>query len=164
MNTLDKHLNWLIRLLGNFSGFACLFLVFIMMWDVLMRYAFQISFPWVFELEWHLFGLIFLLGISTTYSADKHVRVDVFFSRFPPQFKVLVNRIGNLFFVVPFASIGFYYSLKYTLNSFEILEGSPDPGGLPFRFLLKGMIPFMFLVLALQGFLFGIRGAKQPES
>jgi TRAP-type mannitol/chloroaromatic compound transport system permease small subunit len=52
-------------------------------------------------------------------------------------------------------------SWKFTLNSFAIMEGSPDPGGIPFRFLLKGCLPVGFSLLLLQGISLGIHSLLQ---
>jgi TRAP-type mannitol/chloroaromatic compound transport system permease small subunit len=44
-----------------------------------------------------------------------------------------------------------YLSFAYVMQSYSIGEMSPDPGGIPFRWIVKGLIPIGFVLLALQG-------------
>tara|TARA_X000000950_G_scaffold48989_1_gene57170 strand:- start:26472 stop:26783 length:312 start_codon:yes stop_codon:yes gene_type:complete len=93
------------------------------------------------------------LGSVYTLHADEHVRVDVFYSKFSKKNKRLVNLIGNLFFLIPFGVVISYTSIPFVADSYNILESSPDPGGLPFRFLIKSIITISFFLLAIIGFL-----------
>lgn len=119
--------------------------------DVITRYLFKNSSVAIQELEWHLFSLIFLLGAAYTLKADRHVRVDVFYSNFSERNKALVNFIGILLFLIPFSIVIISGSFNFVMNSFRILETSPDPGGLPARFLLKACIPISFILVLIQG-------------
>ena len=62
-----------------------------------------------------------------------------------------IDLIGDIIFLVPFSFIIFYTSIPFALDSLRILESSPDPGGLPFRFIIKSIIPLAFLLMGLQG-------------
>lgn len=116
-----------------------------------MRYLFSKTSAFSFELEWHLFALIFLIGAAYTLQQDKHVRVDVFYSRFSEKTKAWVDIIGTLFFLLPFCLIASFESFSFVYNSFLVKETSPDPGGLPARYLIKSAIPFGLILLGLQG-------------
>jgi len=116
-----------------------------------MRYLFSKTSAFSFELEWHLFALIFLIGAAYTLQQDKHVRVDVFYSRFSEKIKAWVDIIGTLFFLLPFCLIASFESFSFVKNSFLVKETSPDPGGLPARYLIKSAIPFGLILLGLQG-------------
>jgi TRAP-type mannitol/chloroaromatic compound transport system permease small subunit len=102
------------------------------------------------ELEWHCFAIIFLLGAASTLKHDKHVRVDVFYERFSEKKKAIINLTGSILFLIPFASLVIWSSLDFVKNSFLIHESSPDPGGLPARYILKACIPLGFFFLLLQ--------------
>lgn len=104
-----------------------------------------------FELEWHLFAAIFLLGAAYTLQEDKHVRVDVFYHRFSDKTKAWVNLIGTLILLIPFCVISFSESLSFVNSSFQLGETSPQPGGLPARWIIKSTIPAGFFLLGLQG-------------
>ncbi|HEV8673270.1 MAG TPA: TRAP transporter small permease subunit, partial [Methylomirabilota bacterium] len=55
--------------------------------DVIFRYVFNLSWVFIQELEWHLFGLVYLLGAGYTMLHDEHVRVDIFYARLRPRNK-----------------------------------------------------------------------------
>ncbi len=136
---------------GRTVSWLAILLVAMVVYDVFTRYFLQSSMVWVQELEWHLFALMFLLGAAYTYKHDKHVRVDVLYTRFTPKQKAWVNFAGNIFFLLPFSFLIMWSSWDFVLNSFMIGETSPDPGGLPARYILKAAIPIGFLLLLLQG-------------
>jgi len=138
---------------GRQLSWLVLALVLIVSYDVAMRYLFQSGSVALQELEWHLFALIFLLGGAYTLKHDEHVRVDIFYSsRFmTARHRAWVDLLGGLLFLTPFCLLLISGSLPFVSNSFNMLEASPDPGGLPYRFLLKAAIPLGFLMLMLQG-------------
>ena len=109
------------------------------------------------ELEWHLFAIIFLVGAAYTLKYDRHVRVDVLYMKFKPKTKAWVNFLGSLIFLLPVCLIGIWSSKNFVMNSFLIGEGSPDPGGLPARYILKAVIPIGFFLLLLQGMALSFR-------
>ena len=136
-------------------------LVLVIFADVVMRYLFNTSFVFTQELEWHLFGFIFLIGAGYTLLHDGHVRVDIIYQRLGYKGQAWVNLMGVIFFLIPGCLMVVATSWKFMLNSFLILEGSPDPGGIPFRFLIKGCIPAGFVLLLMQGLSLGIHSLLQ---
>ena len=146
-----------IEQLSEWSGRAVAWLVLAMVlviaYDVAMRYLFQIGSVALQELEWHLFALLFLLGAAYTFKHDGHVRVDIFYAsrRLSERHRALVNLLGGLFLLLPFGLLVIGTSLPFVANAFAMGEGSPDAGGLPYRFLLKAAIPVGFGLLLLQG-------------
>ncbi|MDX9739866.1 MAG: TRAP transporter small permease subunit [Gammaproteobacteria bacterium] len=138
---------------GRMVAWLVLVLVLVIVWDVAMRYLFQSGSIMLQELEWHLFALIFLLGAAYTLSHDAHVRVDVFLrsSRVGPRARALVDLLGTCLFLVPFCLLVISGSLPFVEASYRFGERSPDPGGLPYRYLLKAAIPLGFGLLLLQG-------------
>lgn len=136
---------------GQAVSWLALLLVLVVVYDVFTRYVMSSSSVAVQELEWHIFSLLFLLSASYTLKHNKHVRVDIFYVRLTEKQRALVNIIGGLLFLIPFTVLVVFASWPFVSNSFSILESSPDPGGLPYRFFLKGAIPLGFLLLFLQG-------------
>ncbi|HDY86225.1 MAG TPA: TRAP transporter small permease subunit, partial [Methylophaga sp.] len=121
-------------------------------YDVAMRYLFQQGSVALQELEWHLFALIFLLGSAYTLKHDEHVRVDIIYNSrvMSDKKRALVNIFGCLFMLLPFCILILSSSWPFVENAFYYHEGSPDPGGLPYRFLLKGSLLLGFGLLILQ--------------
>jgi|TARA_B100000902_G_scaffold399278_1_gene469392 TRAP-type mannitol/chloroaromatic compound transport system permease small subunit len=151
----------IIQKVGNFSSWLSFALVILITLDVFLRYIFNFSSASLYELEWHFFAIIFLLGSSITLQKDEHVRVDVFYNKLSRRNKEIVNLIGNVFFLLPFSMVIFYTSLPFVEDSLKILESSPDPGGLPYRFIIKSIIPFSFLLLVFQGVINIIKNIKK---
>ena len=141
----------IIEKVKSLCSWLSFLLVILITVDVFLRYIFNFSSASLYELEWHFFAAIFLLGSSVTLQNDEHVRVDVFYNRLSKKNKEVINLLGNIFFLVPFSLVIFYTSIPFVTDSFVILESSPDPGGLPFRFIIKSIIPFSFFLLATIG-------------
>ena len=116
-----------------------------------MRYLFSSTKSWVLELEWHMFALIFLLGAAYALREDQHVRVDLFYARMSKRGKAWVNLLGTLCFLLPWCIIVIQVTYYYAENSFMIGETSPEPGGLPARYIIKFAVTLGFILLMLQG-------------
>ena len=137
--------------IGRLVSWVVVLLVAVVFIDVVMRYAANTSFVFTQELEWHLFGFIFLMGAGYTLLYDQHVRVDVIYQRLSDKGQAWVNVLGGLFFLVPGTLLIIYTSGVFAWESVTQLEGSPDPGGIPLRFIIKSCIPVGFSFLLLQG-------------
>lgn len=139
---------------GKFVSWLVLVLVLLVSYDVSMRYLFSSGSIALQEMEWHLFAIIFLMGAAYTFKHDDHVRLDLFYqSHFMNDYRrAWINLIGGIFMLMPFCLLIIYCAWPFVSLSYTSLEGSPDPGGLPYRWLLKIMIPASFTLLSLQGF------------
>ena len=150
----------MIRIIGHAVSWLSLVLVIVIVLDVSLRYLFNYTSVASFELEWHLFAALFMLSAAWTLQQDRHVRVDLFYQRFSPKGKAWVNLIGMLFFLLPFCWIAGVESLSFVSASYAMGETSPDPGGLPARYLIKAVIPASFLLLFAQGLLEVLRSIQ----
>lgn len=117
--------------------------------NALVRYTLHNSSNAWLELQWIMFGAIFLLGASYTLMKNGHVRVDVLYSKYPPRVKLWVDLLGTLFFLIPTAVVIFLTSLPWVANSISTREMSPDAGGLPY-WPIKLLIPVALVLLILQ--------------
>lgn len=135
---------------GRSVAWLTALLVVIMCTDVTLRYLFNNTKAWIIELEWHLFAMIFLMGAGYAFKHDKHVRVDLFYDRFSKRDKAWINLLGAVVFLIPWCLIMLFFTFQYALTSFYIGEGSPDPGGLPARYLIKFCVSIGLFLLLLQ--------------
>jgi TRAP-type mannitol/chloroaromatic compound transport system permease small subunit len=140
----------LIRWVGYIAATALAALVLLVVYDALMRYLFQSGSIALQELEWHLFDVVIMLGIAYTLQRASHVRVDIFYDRFSDRMRHIVNIIGAVFFILPFSLLIVYVGFDFVLISFEQMEASSDPGGLPYRFIVKSLMPLAFVLLIVQ--------------
>jgi TRAP-type mannitol/chloroaromatic compound transport system permease small subunit len=96
--------------------------------------------------------------------------VDILYSRWSPRKKAWFDFVCYLIFYYPSAAMVMVTSWPFVRNSYRALEGSPDPGGIPLRFLLKSVIIVGFALLTLQAFSQSIKnfywamGWEQPEA
>lgn len=135
------------RWAGKILSLLLVLMVLNVFYDVVMRYFFHNSSVAMQEMEWHLFSVIILFGVAVALLENGHVRVDFLYERFQPRTKALINIIGTLLFLLPLALLVFFGSLEFFMDAYEINEISQDPGGLPYRWVIKGMIPLSFLFL-----------------
>lgn len=161
--------NWINEWIGRTVSWLTTILVILVCFDVARRSMFSVTAAWIMELEWHLFALIFLLGAGYALKHDRHVRVDLFYAKFSPKDKALVNLMGTLIFLIPWCLLIIYTSYNYAYSSFEIGEGSPNPGGLPARYFIKFAITAGFCLLLLQALALAadsilVLNDKAPES
>ena len=145
-----------VRLFGLIAAWICVVLVALVAGDVVMRYLFSIGAVWLQELQWHLISPIALFGMSYLLFVGEQVRVDVFYERFPVAVQRAIEVIGGLLLLVMGLYIA-WLTLPWVEQSYLRNETSPNPGGLPFRWLLKSLIPLGFLLLALQGLAHALR-------
>jgi TRAP-type mannitol/chloroaromatic compound transport system permease small subunit len=164
MNVLIRLCNWIDTFngwIGRIVAWVTLGLVLVVFVDVVMRYLFNTSFVFTQELEWHLFAFIFLLGAGYTLLHDGHVRVDIVYQHLSGKSRAWVNLIGTLLFLIPGCLLIIITSWKFVYNAWAVMEGSPDPGGIPYRYLIKSTITIGFSFLCLQGISLGLKSLLQ---
>lgn len=135
-------------IIGYFCGIVMVLMMLNVFYDVIMRYFFKTGSIGMQELEWHFFSLLILLGLSYALKEDAHVRVDLIYDKMKPKRKAMINILGTIFMLIPLALLIGANSIGYVLESYSSGEGSGDPGGLPYRWIIKFMIPFSFFLLA----------------
>jgi TRAP-type mannitol/chloroaromatic compound transport system permease small subunit len=117
--------------------------------NALMRYSIHYSSNAWLEIQWYMFGAMFLLAAGYALKHEEHVRVDVFFSKMSPRTQAWVDVVGTVLFLMPMALIIAWLSIPMVVNSIRIQEHSSDAGGL-LRWPIKIMIPLGFALLAVQ--------------
>lgn len=145
-----------VRLFGWIAAWTCVALVLLVAGDVFVRYLFRTGTVWFQELQWHLISPIALFGMSYALYSGEQVRVDFLFERFPPWLCRSIEVLGGLVLML-IAIYVLVLSLPWVHQSFLRNEASPNPGGLPMRWVLKGLIPLGFALLALQGLAHALR-------
>ncbi len=137
--------------IGTTVSWVSVLLAIIIGLDVIIRYVFQFTYVWMIEIEIYLFGMLFLLASGYTFKFDKHVRVDIFYTKLSQKGKAWIDLLGAVFLLIPWCYVVIVSSWYYGLSSFMIGEGSPQPGGLPALYVLKFCITLGFVFLLLQG-------------
>lgn len=147
LQTIEQFYQRINRILGRVLSIVYLLMTLNVFFDVVMRYFFQNSSVGMQEMEWHLFSIIILFGVSVALLDEGHVRVDFLYDRFPVRTKAVINIIGTVFFLTPLACLVLFGSIDFVQDSYKIKEISENPGGLHYRYVVKGMIPVAFGML-----------------
>ncbi len=152
MNALLK-LSRLIDTMNNSIGQAARWLVLIVVLisagNAVMRYTINYSSNAFLEIQWYLFGLIFLSCAAYTLLRNEHVRIDLISDRFSRRGQAWIDIFGILFFLMPMAVGILVLSWPVFRLALQSSEMSNSAGGLivwPARL----MIPCGFLLLILQ--------------
>ncbi|NPA88260.1 TRAP transporter small permease subunit [Caminibacter pacificus] len=152
--SLIPKIDYPIEKLTNFfmiiSVIALISLTLLVSYDVIARKLFHGGSIALQELEWHLFDIVFLFAIAYTLSKDKHVRVDIFYDKFPFKLKKTINLITILFFVIPLSVLIIVEAIPFVQMSYAQHESSGDPGGLCCRWIIKSAMIWAFAVVYLQ--------------
>jgi TRAP-type mannitol/chloroaromatic compound transport system permease small subunit len=153
--TLLARLIAILNKLADVTGTIIAPLTFVMMLltcaVVVARYWFNTGLTPVAEGVMFLHACVFMLGIAYTLRTGAHVRVDIIYQRLSYQSQAFIDLLGAVLFLFPVTVFIFIASLDYVGLSWRLQEGSPEPGGLPGIYLLKGLIPLMAILLGLQG-------------
>jgi TRAP-type mannitol/chloroaromatic compound transport system permease small subunit len=138
------------KLVSRTVPWLTLFMVLVTFVIVLLRYVFARGWVWMQEIVLYMHAFVFLLAAAHTLARDAHVRVDILYRPLQPGKKALVNLLGAVFLLIPSCAVLFYQSLPFVLDSWQVLEGSKDGGGLEAVFVLKTAIPVFCLLLLAQ--------------
>ena len=148
--TTENILNLFPSLFGNISSWLILLMIFLSSMIVILRYVFEIGVVAMQELLIYSHGMLFLFYAALALKDDAHVRVDIFYRELSDERKRIINIFGNLFFLQPFAWVILLFSFEYVYFSWSINEISPEPGGLPFIYIMKSSLIIFPILLILQ--------------
>ena len=149
-----------IDAVGRVVAWACLFQVALVATNVILRYALRIGPMELQELEWHLISPIALIGICYALRHGDHVKVDIFYDKFREKTRARVDIAAAIFIIVTSVII-IDMATDFVGQAYTVDEGSPDPGGLPHRWLLRSFIPVGFALLTMQAAANLLRRAPQ---
>lgn len=148
---LERLINRFSDLMGKITAVLFILLLLNVFYDVIMRYLFNDVSIGMQELEWHLYAAIFMLAIPYALRHDGHVRVDLFYERMSTRTKAWLDLFGTLVLLIPFSILIIWFGIDFAYESFKLGEGSGDPGGLPYRWIIKAVIPFAFIAILISG-------------
>ena len=154
-NTLLPHtpvsaaIDKVLTRIGECLSYVWLVLLAVIVINVLMRYLLNEGRIEMEELQWHVYSIGFLLGLSYAYQADAHIRVDVLHEHFGHRTKAWIELYGIVLLLLPFIALILIYSVPFVASSYALAEVSASPGGLPLRWVIKAALPLGFSLLLL---------------
>jgi TRAP-type mannitol/chloroaromatic compound transport system permease small subunit len=117
--------------------------------NALIRKIFNSSSNAWLELQWYLFGAVFLGCAAYTLIRNEHIRIDIVSSKMGPRYRNIIEIIGHTLFLMPLCVMMIYYGFPFFYSSFKIGEVSTNAGGL-IQWPAKLMIPIGFCMLLAQ--------------
>jgi TRAP-type mannitol/chloroaromatic compound transport system permease small subunit len=157
MTRIADHIDRFTTLMGRAAAWLALAIVMLQFSLVIARYGFSVGSGKLTEAVIYAHAALIMLAAAWTLAAGGHVRVDVFYAHASPRRRALVDLIGSIVLLLPFALVLIWLSVPYAARSWAILERSQDIGGLPLVYLLKTLIPAFAALMGLQGVAQAIR-------
>lgn len=149
MQAIADKLEKLIKFTAAICCWSSALLILVIIVNVTMRYGFSKGLIIFEEIQWHLYAIGIMFGMSYAEITNAQVRVDVVADHLKPKTRLFWEMFGSVVFVLPMVGVILLNSWEYVASSYMLSETSESPLGLPFRWLIKSAIPISFILLAL---------------
>lgn len=140
-------LNGFVQRIGQVMAWSNVLLIGIILVQVVLRYGFNHGLVYLEELIWHIYAVGFMFGLSFAITNDSHIRVDIVHMNLSRANQHRWEIFGILFLLLPFIVVIFLHSLEWVYYAYETGESSANPTGLPYRWVVKSVIPLSFALL-----------------
>lgn len=135
--------------IGKSVSWLLLAAVLISAGNAVSRKAFDISSNAWLEVQWYLFGTVFMLAAAYTLLNNEHVRIDILSSMWSKKTRDIIDLVLHTIFLVPISSLMVWLSWPWFWNSYFSGEMSSNAGGL-IIWPAKLMVLLGFALLLLQ--------------
>lgn len=137
------------RFFGKFIIWLVLAATLISAANAIARKAFNIGSNAFLEIQWYLFGAVFLLGAGYTFLQNAHVRIDVVAGKLSMRTRMFIDIGGILIFLLPMCWFMIEFAWPVVKGAYESGEMSSNAGGL-IRWPVYALVPIGFTLLGLQ--------------
>jgi TRAP-type mannitol/chloroaromatic compound transport system permease small subunit len=134
---------------GKVAAWAIVVAILVSAVNAIIRRIFGVSSNAWLELQWYLFGAVFMLCAAWTLKANEHIRIDIISNKLTKRGRDTIDLIGHLFFLLPFLALMLYLCFPYFIGSYRSGEVSSNAGGL-LIWPAKGLILLGFISLGFQ--------------
>ncbi len=148
---VSRAIDSITTFIGRYVAWAILAAILVSTVNAIIRKAFNVSSNSWLELQWILFGAVFMICSAWTLKDNEHIRIDIVSALLPKGVRTAIEFIGHIFFLLPMAAVMVWLCFPYFINSMTSNEQSTNAGGLvvwPGKFIIF----FGFLLLMLQSF------------
>ena len=159
--------HWIERwtiIFGQACSWTLILLLAVIVLQIGLRYGFDRETIALSELQWHLYAVVVMVSLSYTQAHRAHVRVDFLHRMFSSRTRRFLEVFAMTAFVLPLAAFLVWEGSQFAWEAWRIGEKSPAPGGLPWRWLVKGLIPIGAALLFANGVATAIRAAMEEET
>lgn len=163
MVRLSERLRSFVEFVGRWGAVFILPLVFVTMWDVVLRkvggmqvflvehFGRPFESTVIQELEWHFHTALFTLVLGYGVVRNRHVRVDLVREKLPFRTQAWIEFLGLTFFMIPYCLIVGYFAVGFAWDSFLVSEKSASTVGLSYRWIIKSVLVFGLFTALLSG-------------
>jgi TRAP-type mannitol/chloroaromatic compound transport system permease small subunit len=148
---VSRAIDTMNKWIGRIAAWAIVIAILVSAINAIVRKVIGTSSNAWLELQWYLFGAVFMLCASWTLKANEHIRIDIFSSRLTKRSRDRIDIFGHMFFLLPFVALMIYLSTPFFIRSYQSGEVSTNAGGL-LIWPAKGLILLGFVLLAFQWF------------
>jgi len=159
MKNILRILEAIITKIGDIVGWLNVVLMVIILAQVFLRYVLSYASIVLEELQWHLFSVCIMIGLSYALTNNEHVRLDLFYGGFRRRTKEWIELLGLMFLVLPWCYVIVIHGWDFVAASWRVSESSNSPAGLCCYWLIKSFLPFSFLLLFIAALTRMIRAA-----
>jgi TRAP-type mannitol/chloroaromatic compound transport system permease small subunit len=149
--TLAQRIDGFSEWTGRVLSWLSLFMVIVTFLVVVLRYAFDLGWIGMQESVTYMHAALFMLGAAYTLKRNGHVRVDILYQKMSRRGRAWVDLLGTLLLLAPVCTFIAWIGWEYVAESWSVLEGSREAGGIPAVYLLKTLILLMPVLVLLQG-------------
>lgn len=146
---LSRALDAVVNFIGRAVSWLWVVLIGIILVNVILRYVFNEGLILFEELQWHVYAIGFMIGLSFAVVADRHVRIDVFAEHLSNRGRAWIEFLGLLFFLLPVSTLIAIEAIPFVRRAWDMNEVSIAPGGLSHRWALKAVIVVAFALIAI---------------
>ncbi|MCC5810214.1 MAG: TRAP transporter small permease subunit [Ectothiorhodospiraceae bacterium] len=148
-NRISYHVDGGIELFGKLVSWLWIVTLFVVLTNVVNRFILGRGSIGVEELSWHLFGTTMMLTLAYAVVTDSHVRVDVLREKFSLRTQAWIELLAIVLLLLPVLYFVVDELIQYAWRSYLRGERSQAPSGLPYRFIIKSMLPIGMLLVAI---------------
>ena len=136
----------IVTIITTKTAWINMLVMFTILVQVTLRYGFHAGEAWVDEFIWHLYAF-FMFGLSYAITTDSHIRVDIVHMKFTKKKQRIIEVLGIVFLIMPFTIIIFEHSVGWVHHSFMANEFSENTTGLPYRWVVKSLLPISLVLI-----------------
>ncbi len=140
-------LNSIVKRVAETTAWFNVILAGVILVQVVLRYGFKHGLVPLEELIWHLYSVAFMFGMAYSITNDSHIRVDIVHMNLSRKSQHILEILGILFLLMPFLWVLFDHSLDWAIEAFRVNESSANPTGLPYRWVIKSVVPMTMILM-----------------
>ncbi len=136
--------------IANTLAYLLALMIILVFITVFARYILNVSYVALQELIMYFHAILFMFGVSYALKEKSHVKIDIIYNSLNKKYQYYISLLGTIIFIIPTSIFITYSSMDMVIQSWLLLEGSSEAGGLDLIFILKSVIPITGFLIFIQ--------------